>query len=80
MGYTVKLTNPDAKPWTRRDELRQRLLNCRLMLTFAWLALRSDSAMFASVLLNSARSEGDGLIARVTMRSGKDIQVIPDKG
>lgn len=80
MGYTVRLTNPDAKPWTRRDEIRQRLVNFRNLAYMAWLALWSDSAMFAAVFVNMARKEGDGLIASMTMKSGRDIQVIQDDG
>lgn len=77
--YTVRLTNPDARPWTRRDEIRQRAVNCWNMLKMAWLAVRSDSGLFAAVLLNCARSEGDGLISKMTMRSGQEIVVIPEQ-
>lgn len=77
--YTVRLTNRNAKPWTRWDEIRQRAGNVHRMLFFAWLALRYDSATFAAVFVNSARDAGDGLIARMTMASGRDISIITEK-
>lgn len=67
-------TNPEAAPWTRRDEVRQRLGNCARFIYFAWLALRTDSTLFAAVFINSARSEGDLVIGEVIMRGGRKIE------
>jgi len=63
---------PNARPWTRWDEIKQRIGNVRRMLMFAWLAARYDSATFAIVLFNSCRDAGDGLIA-ATMIDGRRI-------
>ena len=61
MRLTYKLPGPER--WSRWDEIKQRIGNCRGMLTLAWLALSSDSAMFSVVIVNSSRRLGDGLIA-----------------
>jgi hypothetical protein len=58
---------PNARPWTRWDEIKQRVGNVRRMLMFAWLAATNDSATFAVVFFNCCRDEGDGLIATVMM-------------
>ena len=63
MHLSVKYRNRNPVPWTRYDEITQRLGNCRRMLVFAWLALRYDSMMFATVLLNCSRQQGDLFIA-----------------
>lgn len=60
--------------WTRREEMRQRIGNVRRMLKFAWLAAQYDSAVFAAVFINAARSEGDDLIAYVK-RNGRTYHV-----
>lgn len=65
MTNAIRYRNPNPERWTRRDEIKQRVGNCRRMLVFAWLALRWDSMTFATVLMNCARAEGDGLIANV---------------
>ena len=70
--------NRKAQPWTTRDEVRQRLGNCRRFLYFAWLALTTDSALFAAVFINSARDEGDGIITSITMHDGRRIDVPTD--
>lgn len=64
--------NPDALPWTWRDEIPQRIGNVWRMLTFAWLAARYDSMTFAVVFMNCARDVGDGHIA-VVMKNGRVI-------
>lgn len=59
---------PGAKPWTRREEVRQRLSNFRAMLLMAWWALRHDSFDFATIFVNACRDEGDKMIANVERR------------
>jgi hypothetical protein len=61
----------NQRAWTRWDEIKQRAGNVRRMLIFAWLAATNDSALFAMVLFNSVRDEGDDLIHSVTMWDGK---------
>lgn len=68
----IRYQMPDAQPWTVLDEIGQRLGNVRRMLAFAWMAATTDSALFAVVFVNSARSAGDGLIAAV-MHDGRRI-------
>jgi hypothetical protein len=63
---------PNAQTWTRWDEFKQRVGNCRRMMLFAWLALTTDSATFHIVLVNVFRSAGDGWIA-ATMKNGRRI-------
>lgn len=70
----------EGEDWSRWKEIRQRLTNCKMMLLFAWLALRYPSFVFSSVLLNSVRSEGDGMISRITERGTRVTHdIIPDK-
>jgi len=74
IGMKATYTNPDADPgkWTRRDEIRQRIGNCKRFLAFAWLSLWWDSTIFAAVFFNCARSEGDAMISRIVTWNGKD--------
>lgn len=67
---------PDAGLWTRWDEIKQRIGNCRRLLVFAWLGLTTDSTVFAVVLVNAFRTMGDGLISVVT----KEGEVIDPDG
>ncbi len=74
--------NPSAAgdAWTRRAEVKQRIGNCRRFLSWAWLALWTDSAMFAAVFLNCARDEGDLVISRIVMADGRDTgDLTPNK-
>ncbi len=61
--------------WSRWDEARQRVGNCRRFLGLAWLSLWSDSTLLAAVIFNSVRDEGDGLITRLTMKDGRRVDV-----
>lgn len=63
---------PDKGNWTRWDEVKQRVGNCRRMLVFAWVGLTTDSTLFAVVFVNSVRDLGDGLIS-VTLKDGTKI-------
>lgn len=71
-GGRFTMQMPDPQPWTRWDEIKQRVGNVRRMLMFAWQAARYDSGLFAVVLFNSCRDEGDGLIGAV-MLDGRRI-------
>jgi len=61
--------------WTKRDEVRQRLGNCRRFLGLAWLSLWSDSTVLAAVIFNSVRDEGDGIITQLTMKNGRCVKI-----
>ena len=63
----------DEGPWTRWDEVKQRVGNCRRFLVWAWMALWYDSTMFAAVFMNASRSEGDMLISRIVMKDGREF-------
>lgn len=78
MKFETSYHNPSARPWTRRDEVRQRIGNCWRMLIFAWLALRYNSALFSGVFLNVARQEGDLMISKIVMHGGREIVVPTD--
>lgn len=67
MKITFKL--PDRGGWTWRDEAMTRLCTFVNLTGLALLALRSDSTMFAVVMMNGCREASDGLIA-VTLRDG----------
>jgi hypothetical protein len=60
--------------WSTLDEVRQRLGNFWRLIALALLALRVDSHLFAAVMLNAVRDEGDGLITRIE-RDGRRIDV-----
>ncbi len=64
----VNLADPNAPPWTRTDEVRQRIKNVVSMLRLTWFAMRYPAHLFALVLLNLARSEGDALIVEAKNR------------
>ena len=70
----MKITRvmPSSPPWTRTDEVRQRIGNCYRFLWFAWQSLVTDSTVLAVVMCNSMRAARDPLIA-VTTRDGRRI-------
>ena len=73
MKFEATYKVPDEGPWTRWDEIRQRLGNCRRMLAMAWWALRYDSVLFATCVFNSVRDEGDLTISRIVLKSGREF-------
>lgn len=73
MQFRSTFHNPHAKPWSRCDEARQRVGNCRRLLRFAWTALWTDSTLFAMVLVNSVRDVGDVMITKIVTEDGREI-------
>jgi len=65
-----EMTN--TRDWTKLDEFKQRIGNCKRFLVFAWLSLITDSATFAIVFVNSVAANRSELIATV-MRDGRRI-------
>lgn len=72
MNTQVEYPGLDEGPWSRWDEIKQRLGNCKRFLVWAWLSLWYDSTLFAAVFLNASRQEGDAMIARIVMKDGRD--------
>lgn len=72
----AKYDMPDNGPWTKWDEVKQRIGNCQRFIIWAWLALWTDSTLFAAVFLNATRQEGDAFISGIVMKDGREFQNI----
>jgi hypothetical protein len=72
MRATYSNPNSWRGRWSRRNEVLQRIGNCKRFLVFAWMSLWTDSTLLAAVFLNSARAEGDLVISRIVSWDGND--------
>lgn len=69
-----KIYRVDGNEWSYWDEMKARFRTCNAMLQLAWMSLWTPSALFAAIIFNVCRQEGEDIITGLKIR-GKEYKL-----